>query len=60
MPSQGVCRELEMDNVGRDNMQRDNMVVASRENNNPLAVVPTSGMGRQSVVLNYPQNTGTT
>jgi len=59
MPSQGVCRELEMDNASRDNMQRDNMVVASRENNNPLAVVPTSQMGRQSVVLNYPQNTGT-
>jgi len=59
MPSTGVCRELEMDNVSRENMQRDNMVVASRENNNPLAVVPTSQMGRQSVVLNYPQNSGT-
>jgi len=50
MPSQGVCRELEMDNM---------VVARERENNNPLAVVPTSQMGRQSVVLNYPQNTGT-
>merc|ERR1719178_450154 len=35
MPSQGVCRELEM-----DNMQRDNMVVASRENKNPGLAPP--------------------
>jgi len=39
--AQGVCRELDLDNMAAGN-------------NNPLAVVPSQG--RHSVVLNYPQH----
>lgn len=45
----GVCRELDMDNM----VPRDNQI--SRDNNNPMAIVPAGGAtGRHSVVLNYP------